>query len=96
MVNTVQVSKKILELCSVKARIVDELTRDEIKDLMYWCDCQSESLWDGMSLQEILNVYRASAEWDTFESWAEEDWIAAYNAWNSAIINPRNLMLERE
>jgi hypothetical protein len=49
-----------------------------------------------MSLQEILNVYRATAEYDTFEGWAEEDWRAAYAAWNRAVIKPGNKMQPRD
>ena len=62
---------------------------------MHWCDCQSESLWAAMSLQEILNVYRASAEYVTWEGWASEDWKAAHAAWNRAIIDPENKMIPR-
>ena len=48
-----------------------------------------------MSLQEILNVYRATAEWVNFETWAAEDWEAAYAAWNAAVIDEGNQMMPR-
>lgn len=73
----------------------ENLTRDETATLMAWCDLQTESLWDKMSLQEILNVYRATSEWTTFEAWAEEDWRAAYAAWNRAVIDTGNKMRPR-
>lgn len=92
---TIKVTPKALDLINVKSEKASDLTREETESLMRWCDCQQESLWDGMSLQEILNVYRVSAEWDTFEGWAEEDWKSAYRAWNSAVIDPGNQMLFR-
>ena len=95
MTKTVKVSAKILSLCFVKAEKACDLTRDETQALMNWWDCQDESLWGDMSLQEILNVYRATAEYDTIEGWAQEDWQAAYKAWNSAVIDPDNKLVDR-
>jgi len=83
---------KFLQLCTVKSEKAQDLTRDEICALMGWCDCQEDALWDSMSLQEILNVYRVSAEWDTWEGWASEDVKAAHKAWNRAVIWPGNKM----
>jgi hypothetical protein len=92
---TIKVTPKALALIDVKSENASDLTREETASLMCWCDCQQESLWDGMSLQEILNVYRVSAEWDRFEDWTEADWKSAYRAWNSAVIDPDNQMLFR-
>lgn len=88
----ITVSPKALALCSVKSAKASDLTRDEAADLMAWCDCQTEDLWDGMTLQEILNVYRASAEYVTWEDWAMDDRRAAHKAWNAAVIAPGNKM----
>ncbi len=96
MTKTVAVDPKTLSLCAVKADKAENLTRDETAALMAWCDCQSEDLWEGMSLQEILNVYRATAEYISFEAWADDDWRAAYKAWNSAVIDKGNKMKPRE
>jgi hypothetical protein len=74
---------------------VMDMSRDEMEALNVWCDWQRSSLWENMSLQEILNVYRVSAEWDTWEAW-EEDWEKgrdAVAAWNSAVIDPGNMMI---
>jgi hypothetical protein len=84
-VKSVFVAPHILNLCFVKAARADELTRDEVAGLMRWCDCQREDLWDGMSLQEILNVYRRSAEFETWESWEQEEPGAARDAWNEVV-----------
>lgn len=92
---TIKVEPRILALCKVKAERAADLTREETAALMSWCDCQREDLWDSMNLQEMLNVYRATAEYDTFEGWAEEDRAAAHKAWNSAVIDPGNQMLPR-
>ena len=88
-ISLVDVAPEVLALCRIKAASVDELTRDEIKGLMNWCDHQSEDLWEGMTLQEILNVYRVSAEYDTFEGMAEEMGNAARVAWNK-VVRPIN------
>lgn len=92
---TIKVVAKVLSLCAVKVEHAADLSREEIQALMYWCDHQSEILWDGMSLQEILNVYRVSAEYVSWEDWAQEDWKKAYKAWNSAVIDPGNKMMPR-
>jgi hypothetical protein len=86
---TVPVKPQVLALCGVKASSADKLTREEIGYLMNWCDHQTEALWDGMSLQEILNVYRASAEWENFEAWTEARGNEARRAWN-AVVRPKN------
>lgn len=75
-----------LGVMSAKA---SDLVRDEIQTLMNWCDWQREDLWDGMSLQEILNVYRVSGAWVSFEAWAEEEGDVARFAWNR-VTHPHN------
>lgn len=93
MPKSIEVAPAVLALCSVKAILASDLTRQEAADLMHWCDWQTESLWDNMSLQEILNVYRVSAEWDTWECWSQEDRKAAHAAWNRAVIKSGNRMM---
>jgi polyphosphate kinase len=95
MTKTVKVPTEISRFCKIKAEKAEDLTVEDIRVLTNWCDWQTASLWDGMSLQEILNVYRATAEYDTFEGWADEDWKAAYKAWNKAVIKPGNKMRPR-
>lgn len=93
--HAVEVSAKVIERCSVKAAYATDLTIEECEALVNWCNSQTSDLWDGMSLQEILNVYRATAEWDTFEAWASADWEAAHAAWNAAVIDEGNQMTPR-
>lgn len=69
------------------------LTMPQMVQLATWCDCQHSALWDDMTVQEILNVYRISWEWDTWEGWAEDDRPAAHAAWNRAVIDPGNKMV---
>jgi hypothetical protein len=90
---TIAVPPSVLALCAVKSARAADLTREETAALMGWCDWQREDLWENMSLQEILNVYRATAEYDSFEGWAEEDCAAAHAAWNAAVIDPSNRMV---
>lgn len=87
---TVQVSPARLAMCVIKAEHAEDMSRAETKALMSWCDNQAAVLWEFLSLQEILNVYHATAEWGTFDAWAAVDWKAAYAAWDKAIIAPRN------
>ena len=93
--NTIKVANKVLMLCAVKAEEATKLSLEEVRDLVAWCRCQDESLWDVLTLQEILNVYRVSAEYETFEAWLGEEPTAAVAAWNTAIINPENTMVPR-
>ena len=92
MLNTVKVKPEVIALCSVKAERAEDLTSEEVKNLIHWCDWQTESLWDGMNLQEILNVYRVSAEWEDFESWTQEEGDIARKAWNS-VVRPENRLI---
>jgi len=92
MIKSICVKPKALALCFVKARLAADLTREETQSLMHWCDSQTEALWDNMSLQEILNVYRISAESVTWEMWAEDEPENARVAWNRAVISPGNRM----
>lgn len=94
-VKTVKVPECFEKHLSIKTAFASNMTRGDVSNLMFWCDFQCESLWDGMSTQEILNVYRASAEWETWEGWAEEDFDSARKAWNEAVIDPGNEMLPR-
>lgn len=93
MVKPVKVSPAVLALCFVKAELASELTREETQSLMNWCDYQRESLWEDMNLQEILNVYRVSAEYDSFEGWESEDSDAARKAWNR-VVRPANRLVK--
>lgn len=93
--HAIEVPANVIKHCAVKAAYATDLNLEEIEALAYWCNCQSSDLWDDMSLQEILNVYRATAEWDTFEAWANEDWEAAYAAWNAAVIDDGNKLMPR-
>lgn len=93
--HTVEADPKAIALCSVKAARADLLTLEEAGDLAHWAGCQTCDLWDSMNLQEILNVYRASAAWGTWEDWAAVDWRAAYAAWDGAVIDPGNRMQPR-
>lgn len=92
MTKSIEVEPKALEHCAVKAKLAADLTIEEAGALAHWAEAQSSYLWDGMSLQEVLNVYRVSAEWITWEGWAEEDREAAHAAWNRAVIAPGNRM----
>lgn len=91
-IKIVQVEDKVIALCTVKAAHVHHLTIEEVESLSNWCGHQTAELWEGLTLQEILNVYRASAEWDTWEGWVEEDWEAAYDAWDACIDRPEHKM----
>jgi hypothetical protein len=88
---TIAVADKVLALCAVKAADAGDLTREEVKALDYWCDCQTEAIWDGLGLQEILNVYRVSAEWTGWEDWSEEEPAAAIRGWNRAVKSANRL-----
>jgi hypothetical protein len=92
--HSVTVSIGTLALCEIKSRYAHQMTRDEMQALSNWCDWQDESLWDDMELQEILNVYRVSAKYVTWQGWVEESPRAAKRAWNQAIYNNHNLMSE--
>lgn len=89
MVQFIEVSNHALRYCTVKAMDARNLNREEILNLMAWCDCQDESFWDNLTLQEILNVYRVSADYMTFQDWTIEQPRKAWEAYNRAVL-PHN------
>lgn len=70
------------------------LNREQVSDLMGWCDFQDESLWDGMTMQEILNIWHVSIEYDSFEGWAQERGDEARKQWNRVTYPNNHLMLK--
>jgi hypothetical protein len=86
---TVTVGTKALSLLFIKSDDARNMSLEEIGALKYWCDCQCASLWERMTTQEILNVYRVSAHWETWEAWQEEEGEAARKAWDM-VVNPVN------
>lgn len=82
---TIKVDSKVLELMTIKSEKAENLTREETPFLMSWCDQQRESLWDELSLQEILNIYRVSGKWVDWECWFSDEPELAINGWNSAV-----------
>lgn len=84
----VAVSKRVIDLCRVKAKLANKLTIDEVRGLVNWCDNQIGLLTDDLNLQQILNLYRLSAEWDTWEAWHNEDTHAAHAAYSKVKANP--------
>ena len=46
---------------------------DELRDAASWCGFERESVWDSMTAEQILTVYRLSADWISLSGWAEED-----------------------
>jgi len=89
----VDVNPDHLKHCAIKSASVMDMTWEEMGVLRNWCSYQSSDLWDDMSIQEILNVYRVSAEWLTWEGWAVEEPFEAKQAWNRAVIDPGNAMV---
>ena len=70
-----------------------QLNREQMTDLMAWCDYQDESLWDGMTLQEILNVWHISINYYSFEGWAQEEGDKARKQWNRVTYPANHLRL---
>lgn len=95
MAKTIKVPEQDVQWLSFTAEVVGDMSYEDMQTLIRWCDWQDGSLWEDMTLQEILNVYRVSAEWEDWQSWSTEDWKAAYKAWNRAVIDPGNKMKDR-
>lgn len=64
---------------------------EEISLLIEWTEYQDSRLFDGLTLQELLNLYRISAEHGDIDAWFEEDPEAALIGYNSAV-NSDNVM----
>lgn len=82
-------------MSEIKQTDAAKLTREDTQTLMGWCDHQHGSLWDDMTLQDILNVYHVSHEWLTFEDWAEEEGDVARQAWNRVVSDPNHHLVLR-
>lgn len=77
----------------VKEMRADRLTLDQIEHLVHWCGMQDGNLWEGMTLQEIVNVYRISAEYENFESFAEQEGDNARKKWNAVVRTHNQLQM---
>lgn len=77
----------------VKKSDASKLTLDEIEHIVHWCGFQDGNLWEGMTLQEILNVYRISGEFDSFECMAEQEGDGARRKWNNVVRRKNRLQL---
>lgn len=67
---------------------VSNLTIEKAKALCTWADWQSCSTFEDKNgnpfpLQAVLDLWHASIIYDTFESWFEEDRVAALKAYKS-------------
>lgn len=82
---TVKVNEDDLIHCFIKSAKAQDMSKEETDHLICWCDRQTESFWEYLTLQEILNVYRASAKWDTFEAWVQEEPDLALAAYNKVV-----------
>lgn len=91
---TIDVPEKALALIAIKARTVEAMDLDDLRALISWCEWQAECLWSDLSPQELLNIYRVSAEWTTWTAWCEEDEAAAVRAFNRAV-KPSHRLLRR-
>lgn len=78
---------------AVRAVRAGDLGRDDIAILTNWCNHQREALWQGMNLQEILNVYRLSAEYDNFEQFIEDVGNVARREWNRGVRQQNKLLM---
>lgn len=76
-------------MAEIETQSADYLSRDDARALLNWTDCQGESLFADLTLQECLNVYHASSEYITFSDWLIEDEAAAVKAYNRAV-KPHN------
>lgn len=94
-IKTIKLPESSLKWINIKVERASDMSIEDMGTLVNWCGWQDGNLWEDMSLQEILNVYRISAEWDTWEGWAEDEWPAAHKAWNKAVIDPGNKMEAR-
>lgn len=74
-----------------------DLSRDDLAALVNWSNCQEPGLINDLTTQELLNVYRMSAEYDTVVDWLAEKGNFAVRAFNH-VVRPAahiNLMNER-
>lgn len=76
-------------LGAVKKRLAEDLTMGDVQILVNWTNWQASSLYEELTLQEVLNVYRVSSDWVTWQAWAEDDVKAACKAWNGVTL-PEN------
>lgn len=91
MTNFIFVTEKQAEHLDFDISDAENLYFEEISLLIEWTEHQDSRLFDGLTLQELLNLYRVSAEHGDIDAWFEEDPEAAVIGYNSAV-NPDNVM----
>lgn len=91
---------KFIELTKQQEEYLDFTTKDasellfqDIVLLLDWCSMQDDNMFIDLSLQELLNLYRISHNWEDFDMWFNEEPKAALNAYNAAV-DESNRMFE--
>lgn len=57
----------------IKAKKADEMGADDARTLLYWRDNTHEAIVYGLTMQQLLDLYHASAAYVSLEGWLDED-----------------------
>lgn len=71
-----------------------ELLFQEIAILFEWAEEQDSEFFIDLSLQEVLNVYRVSADYEDFEEFLDLNPEKAVVAYNSAVNEDNQMVAE--
>jgi hypothetical protein len=61
------------DMAEIKATKAGEMSDHDARCLLNWRDWTHEELVYGLNLQQLLDLYHASAEYVSLEGWLEED-----------------------
>lgn len=72
-----------------------KLTLEQAEALVNWANVQDYRLFEHLPLSEVLALYHASIEWETFEDWINAEPAVAIAAYNICVSDPSNHLLIR-
>lgn len=67
------------------ARKAENLTLEQLEQLVTWCGWHISAHFENLKLQSILDLYNASSNYDSIEGWLEEQGKRAERIYNRIV-----------
>ena len=92
--NFIELTEKQTANLDFEIKDASELLYQEIAIIFEWAEEQDSDFFVDLSLQEVLNVYRVSADYEDFEEFLEMNSEKAVEAYNSAVAEDNRIVVQ--
>lgn len=90
--NGIDISSEQEEKLDFLIKFADDLIFEEICLLFEWAENHITNWFDGLFLQEILNLYRASADYTDLDEFSRDDPIGFVTMYNNSVAEENQLI----